>query len=69
MVKVYEDDVEESPLQISPEQIFNIELNNYLSLPKLDAEEEILPWWKSYSNKYPFTYVTTSTKVLKCMCD
>ena len=54
LFKVYEDDVEEGPQQISPEQIFNTELNDYLSLPKLDAEEEILPWWKSYSSKYPF---------------
>ena len=54
LFKVYDEDVEEGPQQISPEQIFNTELENYLSLPKLDAEEEILPWWKLYSTKFPF---------------
>ena len=55
LFKAYEDehDVEEAR-QISPEQVFNTELDNYLSLPKLDAEEEILPWWKLYNSKYPF---------------
>ena len=50
LLKAYEDDhdhdVEEEAQQISPEQVFNTELDNYLSLPKLDVEEEILPWWK-----------------------
>ena len=53
LFKVYEDDLEEAR-QISPEQVFNTKLDNYLSLPKLDAEEEILPLWKLYSSKYPF---------------
>lgn len=56
LFKVYEQDVEvqKGPQQISAEQMFNNELYNYLSLPKLDVEEEILPWWKLYSDKYPF---------------
>ena len=53
LFKIYEDDVEEAQ-QISPEQVFNTELDNSLSLPKLDTEEEILPWWKLYGSKYPF---------------
>ena len=55
LFKAYEDDHDvEEAWQISPEQVFNTELDNYLSLPKLDAEEEILPWWKLYNGKYPF---------------
>ena len=46
--------MEEGPQQISPEQLFSTELENYLSLPQLDAEEEILPWWKLHSTKFPF---------------
>ena len=52
LFKIYEDEKEGSRF-ISPEQIFDTELERYLSLPKLDSEEEILSWWKTYSSLYP----------------
>ena len=61
LFKISEDE-EEGSRFISPEQIFDTELERYLSLPKLDSEEEILPWWKTYSSQYP-----PSTKILVCV--
>ena len=55
LFKIYEDE-EEGSRFISPEQIFDTELERYLSLPKLDSEEEILPWWKTYNSQYPHIF-------------
>ena len=65
LFKVYEDEEEESRL-ISPEQIFNAELERYLSIPKLDKEEEILPWWKINSSHYP--HISKLAQQYLCVC-
>ena len=53
LFKQYDSDNEEGPQLISPEQIFNTELERYLSAPKLD-QEDVLPWWKEHNSTYPF---------------
>ena len=55
LFKVYEDDVEEAR-QISPEQVFNTELDNYLSLPQSWMQKKKFYHGGNYirSSKYPF---------------
>ena len=65
LFKIYEDE-EEGSRFISPEQIFDTELERYLSLPKLDSEEEILPWWKTYSSQYP--HISQLAQKYLCVC-
>ena len=50
----YNDDNEEGLQLISPEQIFNAELDRYLSALMLDQEENVIPWWREYSSTYTF---------------
>ena len=50
----------------TPEEQLTIELQNYLSTPMFDAEEEPLPWWKRNKKKYPMLAIM-ARKYL-CVC-
>ena len=56
---------EQAPPKI-PEEQLTIELQNYLSTPMLDAEEEPQPWWKRNEKKYPMLAIM-ARKYL-CVC-
>ena len=48
------EEAEETTVQtISREQRFSVELNSYVSVPKLDFEEDPLAWWKVQASSYP----------------
>ena len=48
------EEAEETTVQtISREQHFSVELNSYVSVPKLDFEEDPLAWWKVQASSYP----------------
>ena len=44
---------EEQALSKTPEEKITTELEKYLSIPMLDAEEEPLPWWKENEKTFP----------------
>ncbi len=51
---------------LSPEQKCKNELEQYLTTPKLDFEDDPLVWWKSNFSKYPL--LSTLARKYLCIC-
>ena len=60
------DDEEDQMPVISKEQRINVELEKYLTSPKLDFEEDLLSYWKNMHSTYP--YLSNLAKRYLCIC-
>ena len=56
---------EEMPM-LSKEQMMNEELAAYVSLPRIDFEEDPLVWWKHEAKKYPM--LSLIARKYLCIC-
>ena len=68
LFKNHEQDQEEQTTVLSIEQKLNKELEDFITSPKLDFEENLLSWWKIHSGTYPTLSVVAKKYMYLCVC-